>query len=119
MARYIIETNESKGIKKSLKKWGEMPICTEHLRGVIKIKNYRKYTWNEEVDVVFEGEIFVRVHCEKRTWYTTSIFKTHNISKVKLNRFLRRNCLFDVKTRMKYFGVEIGDYYNIKKIKWQ
>ena len=41
MARYIIENIETKGIKKSLKKWGEIPIHTDHLDGVIKIKNYK------------------------------------------------------------------------------
>jgi hypothetical protein len=42
MARYTVENNDSKAIKKSLKKWGEIPIHTDHLDGVIKIKNYRR-----------------------------------------------------------------------------
>ena len=119
MARYIIENIETKGIKKSLKKWGEIPIHTDYLDGVIKIKNYRRYTWNDEVDAVFEGKIYVRVMNENRTWHTTSILKKHTISKVKLNRFLRKSCLFEIKTRMNYFGVEIKYYDNIKKIKWE
>lgn len=119
MARYVIQDEVSTGIKKSLKKWGEIPINTEHLDGVIKINNYRKYTWAEEVDIIFEGKISVRVGIENRTWYDTSILKKYSISKVKLNRFIRKNSLFEVKTRMKYFGVEIKDYYNITKIKWE
>ena len=119
MARYIVENIETKGIKKSLKKWGEIPIHTDQIDGVIKIKNYRKYRWNEEVDVIFKGKIFVRVGIENRDWHTTEIFKKHSISMVKLNRFLRKSCLFDVKTRMNYFGVEIGSYHNIKQIKWE
>ena len=119
MARYIIENNDSKGIKKSLKKWGEIPICTDHIDGVIQIKNYRKYIRSDEVDVTFKGKIYVRVMNENRTWHTTSILKKYNISKVKLNRFLRKSCLFEVKTRMNYFGVEIKYYDNIKKIKWE
>jgi len=119
MARYIVKNNDSKAIKASLKKWGEIPIRTNYLDGVIKIKNYRKYTWNEEVDAVFEGKIYVRVMNENRTWYTNSILKKYNISKVKLNRFLRKSCLFEVQTRMNYFGVEIKYYENIKKIKWE
>ena len=118
MARYIIETIETKGIKKSLPKWGEMPISTEYLDGFIKIKNYRKYRFHEEVDVVFEGKVFVRINNENRKWYSSSILKTHRISIVKLNRFLRKSCLFDVKTRMNYFGINIKLYENIKKIKW-
>jgi hypothetical protein len=118
MARYIIQNDETKGIKKSLKKWGEIPICTEHLDGVIKVNNYRKYMWSEEVDAIFEGKIFVRIHSGNRAWHSTEILKKYSISKVKLNRFLRKSVLFEVKTRMKYFGVEVGDYNNIKTIKW-
>ena len=119
MARYVISDNDSKSIKKSLKKWGTIPISTEYLDGVIKIENYRKYIRSEEIDVFFEGKIFVKISYEKRMWHSSDILKTHNISKVKLNRFLRRNLLFDVKTRMKYFGVKIDDYMNVKKIKWE
>ena len=119
MGRYVIETEESKGIKKSLQKWGEVPISNEHLEGVIKIKNYRKYTWAEEVDVTFSGKIFVRVGIENRAWHTTKVLKKHKISNVKLNRFLRKSSLFTVKIRMNYFGVNINEYYHIKKIKWE
>ena len=78
MARYVIQNEVSTGIKKSLKKWGEIPINTEHLNGVIKINNYRKYTFSEEVDITFEGKISVRVGVENRTWYTTSILKKYS-----------------------------------------
>jgi hypothetical protein len=119
MARYVIQNKETTAIKKSLKKWGEVSISTDQIEGVIKIKNYRKYTWNDEVDVIFEGKLFVRMGIEKRQWRDSSILKTHRISMVKLNRLLRKCCLFEVQTRMKYFGVPIGEYYNIKSIKWQ
>lgn len=119
MARYVIQDEVSKGIKKSLKKWGEIPINTEYLDGVIKVTNYRKYTWAEEVDIIFEGKIFVRVSNENRKWHQSSILKTHSISKVKLNRFIRKSSLSNVKTRMNYFGVNLKDYYNITKIKWE
>ena len=119
MARYTIQTEETKGIKKSLEKWGQIPIHTDYLDGVIKIKNYRKYTWAEEVDVIFEGKVFVRIMTENKKWHSSSILKTHNISTVKLNRFLRKCSLIDIQRRMNYFGVNVGHYYNIKKIKWQ
>lgn len=119
MARYLIQSVESKAIKKSLKKWGEVPIHNEYMDGVLKIKNYRKYQSYEEVDVVFEGKIYVKIFREARSWRDPSILKTHRISMVKLNRFLRRSSLFEIQTRMKYFGVNIRDYYNIQKIKWE
>jgi hypothetical protein len=41
------------------------------------------------------------------------------VSKVKLNRFLRKNMLWEVKNRMNYFGVEIKDYGFINKVGWK
>ena len=114
----MIRTNITKGIKKSLGKWGEIPIRTDYAEGVIKITNYRKYMLWEEVDATFKGKIFVRIY-RGRDWHDSSVTKTHNISKVKLNRFLRKTILFDIQTRMNYFGVDIRDYYNIGKIKWE
>ncbi len=119
MGRYVITNEDSIAIKKSVKKWGELPIKTDYMDGIIKIENYRRYKLEQEVDVTFEGKIYVKVYREPRNWYSSSILETHNISKVKLNRFLRKNVLFEVQLRMNYFGADIRDYYNIKKIKWK
>jgi hypothetical protein len=119
MARYVIQSDVTKAIKKSLKKWGEVPISNDYLEGKIKITNYRNYTYYDEVDIVFEGKINVRLYRESRTWRDSSIMKTHRISIVKLNRLIRKQVLFEVGTRMKYFGVDIKNYFNIKKVKWQ
>jgi len=40
------------------------------------------------------------------------------VSKVKLNRFLRKSLLQEVRIRMNYFGVNIKEYQNLNKIKW-
>ena len=61
MSRYTIVNSETKSIKKLLPKLGEIPICDGNLDGVIKIKNYRKDTSRDEIDVVFEGKIFVKI----------------------------------------------------------
>ena len=118
MGRYLIQNDYTKGVKKSLKKWGEIPISTNYLDGTITITNFRMYGLYSEVDVTFTGKIYVRIGREKRDWHSTTILKTHNISKVKLNRFLRKSSLFEVQVRMNYFGVDLRDYYNIGKIKW-
>lgn len=119
MARYVIQDEVSTGIKKCIKKWGEIPINTQYLDGVVKINNYRKYTWGEEVDIVFEGKIFVKMGVENWKWHKSSLFKTHSISIVKLYKFLRKSCLFEIKTRMNLFGVNLKNYHDIKKIKWE
>lgn len=119
MSRYIIQNDETKAIKKSLKKWGEIPVSTEGLDGIIQITNFRKYQTYAEFDVIFKGKIFVRMGREKRAWHSNSILEKYNISKVKLNRFLRKASLFDIQCRMNYFDVSLPQYYNIGKIKWE
>jgi len=120
MATYLIQDKTSKAIKKSLIKWGEFPINNSSVRGTVIIKNYRQYQFRHEVDVEFKGEIFVRVSNENRTWYDSTIVTCgkHRISKVKLNRFLRKAVLQEVCIRMNYFGVNIKEYQNVNKIKW-
>lgn len=121
MSNYTINDVESNAVRKSLIKWGEIHICNQNINGVLKIKNYRKYQFRDEVDISFEGEIFVRIHNENRQWYNISTILNHkgyNISKVKLNRFLRRNSVKEIQIRMNYFGVNLGDYKNINKINW-
>jgi hypothetical protein len=120
MGRYLIQDTTSKAIKKSLKKWGEFPIDNSSVRGTVTIKNYRQYQFRNEVDIEFKGEIFVRVSNENRTWYDSKIMTCgrYKISKVKLNRFLRKAVLQEVRIRMNYFGVNIKEYQNVNKIKW-
>lgn len=120
MPRYTIEDTESKAIKKLLVKWGEFPIENQGLRGTIMIKNYRKYQYRNEVDIEFKGEIFVRIFNENRNWHDSKILtsKKVSISKVKLNRYIRKTSINDIRMRMRYFGVNIDDYRYVNKIKW-
>lgn len=119
MGRYVINDEFAVAVKKSLKKWGDIPVKNDYLDGVIKIKNYRKYTHIHEVDVSFVGKIYVKVYREPRAWHDVSVLTKYNISKIKLNRFLRRGMLTEIQIRMNYFGAEIRDYYNIQKVKWE
>jgi hypothetical protein len=121
MARYTIVTEESKRIKKALKKWGEIPISNDNLNGIIKIKNYRKYQFRDELDITFEGKVFVTIRSEGRGWHDSSILKHKgfSISIVRLNRFFRRAMIRDVQIRMNCFGVSMKDYYDIKKVSWE
>lgn len=117
MTRYVIQDTESVVIKKSLKKWGEFSVSTKNLNGVISIKNFRKYPYRNEVDVFFTGKIFARAGQENE-WLGADILTTKSISKIKLNRHLRKSCLAEVRIRMNYFGIEIKHYTDITKIKW-
>ena len=99
MPRYTIEDTESKAIKKLLVKWGEFPIENQGLRGTIMIKNYRKYQYRNEVDIEFKGEIFVKLNSEGRIWYGSDILTCdkYSISKIKLNRYLKKLVQKEVK----------------------
>jgi hypothetical protein len=118
MGRYLIQDTTSKAIKKSLKKWGEFSVDNNGLRGVITIKNYRKYQFRDEVDIEFKGEIFVRIGNENRSWHGSDILTKYRISKVKLNRFLRKSALKEVQMRMNYFGSNVKVYQDINKVTW-
>ena len=121
MATYVVKDTVSKAIKKSLIKWGEFPIDNGRLKGIVKIKNYRKYTFRSEVDIEFKGELFVKLTSEGSNWCGSDILtcSDYSISKVKLNRYIRKMALKEVGIRMNYFGININDYRNIKNIKWK
>jgi hypothetical protein len=119
MSRYVLNSENSKSIKSATKKFGKFDINNDKLKGTIHIVNYRKYSAYEEVDVVFSGEVYAKVNY-KNEWLTLDTIKKlgKRISKVKLNRFMRKACIFDVACRMKYFGGDIRYYNHIKKITW-
>lgn len=77
----------------------------------------------DEVDVIFEGSIYVNFN-RKKDWYSSSVMtdvfpNAGRVSKIKVNRFIRRNIFFDVKTYLKYFDIELPYYDLIKKIIWK
>ena len=120
MGRYLIQDTTSKAIKKSLLKWGELSINNSDIRGTITIKNHRKYQFRDEIDIEFKGEIFVRLDVVTREWYGSDIMlnKSYSISKIKLNRYIRKKIFREIQIRMNYFGIDMKDYRHIVKIKW-
>lgn len=118
MTRYVVQDTEWSAIKKALKKWGEISVYNKGLNGVISIKNFRKYHNRNEVDVVFTGKIFAKTG-QTNEWHGTEVFRLNTISKIKLNRFLRKSCLLEVRIRMNYFGIRIKNYTDIVKIDWK
>lgn len=120
MTRYCSNSPFIKGIKKSIKKWGTIEVYNNDLKGNIQITNirlYEKFRPSWEVDVVFKGQVFLRVNGDRK-FYGPSLQKKPRISKVKLNRIIRKLCEKHVNMRLKYFGGEITYYNQISKIKW-
>jgi len=106
--RYFIR-KFSKGIK----------VETQKIRGHFTITRYRKYSHYEEVDVVFNGQIFCKIGRTPAQWYGNEILSIYsNISKVRLNRLIRKSLFDDVRRRCRLFSADLWTYHDIKKIKW-
>lgn len=122
MSSYIIRSEASQAQKKLIKKFSfEVPISNEYLRGTFTIKNYRKYSFYEQVDVEFKGEINVFFQ-RKKDWYDSSIMKiplkNGKVSLIKVNRFIRKKLHRSLETHLSYFSVYIRNYSDIFKLKW-
>jgi len=120
MSRYMLNTPQSKSTKSAVKKFGTVVIKNDRLDGVVEIINYRGYTLYEEVDIQFKGKIKAKYNSMYSEWFDSSIMtnKALTVSKVKINRFIRKSTFFEVKCMMNYFGVNIKDYSYIKNLKW-
>ena len=119
---YLLRTQNTEALKKLVKKYGnKVPIQNQYVRGTFTVKNYRKYSFREEVDVEFNGEIHV-MWARKRDWYDSSIMGKKDgkfaPSKIKVNRFIRKNIINSVSTHLRYFCVDVRCYSDILKIKW-
>lgn len=117
MARYCLKTNQTRGIKKALKKWGQITIDDDNFKGVVTIKNVRKYAAWHEADIELKGMAAFR-YDRKKCLFASEIQKRQNVSKIKINRILRKYAFQYVSMRLKYFDVDLRDTYNIKKIIW-
>lgn len=120
---HMLRTPSSKATTKVLKKYGQkISISNHYLRGTFTIKNFRDYDHIVEVDVEFDGDIFVHYN-RKKDWYDSSVMTVTNsgsrVSKIKVNRFIKRNMFAEVKSYLMYFGVNLGYYDCIKKIIWK
>ena len=124
MSRYVITNQSVKNTKKALARFSkDIPISSEYLRGKFTIKTYRRYLMTEEVDVIFEGEIKVNFQ-RKRDWYPSEImersYKDWRVSKIKVNRFIRKQIFKYVKLHLNYFDIKhFHSYHLIKKITWK
>ena len=124
MPSYVINTEENLGKRKLVKKYGKkIPIQSQVIRGHYQITGYRKYKYHEEVDIIFEGEIYVFFD-GKRDWFDSSFlkYKTRRglgVSKIKVNRLLRKNLIKKITDFVKFFDIELKTYHEITKLKWK
>lgn len=114
--------DESKRINKLIKKFPAATVYpnNERLKGSFTITRFRKYGFIHEVDIEFNGEIFARTSIlDEHSWLKSDIINRKNVSKIKVNKMIKRHLLKDVRDYARYFGIDIQWITNIKKITWK
>ena len=118
MSRYCIKSDYVKAAKKTLQKLGKVRIVTKDLDGYFTIVGLRKYNHSVEVDVEFTGTATFMIN-RKREVCESSMLKRPRVSKVRVNRILRKYLAKDVQIRVNYFDMDFRFYNDIKKITWK
>ena len=105
-------------------------ISNDKIRGEVKIKKVRIYesegssflSKKYEVDFIFEGEIYAsNPESGKSEWIKSDIVNVPKVSKIKVNKFLRRRLEEKIMDIMELFSVKEVRYYGIiqlKKVIW-
>jgi len=119
MKRYVVKTSDAKTLRRVVKKYGTLNIKDDNLDGTIQITHYRQYDFEEQVDVTFVGKIHVR-YGGGLMWLdhqrVTQDMK--NISKLKLNRVLRKFFFPHLQSHLLFFGVRLNYSADVKTVKW-
>jgi hypothetical protein len=118
MSRYCLNTPEVKKTKKLLFKYNEFEVKTNRISGKVTIKNWRKYNYYNEIDIIFEGEIFVKMG-KKKVWINSSVLNLPNVSLILSNKLIRKYVWKDTKDFLNYFSISLKvGQFTIKKVKW-
>ena len=118
MARYVIQDEHWRSVKKCISKFGEINVSANFIEGKVSILNYRKYKGRAEVDILFTGK--VKIHYPmKSAFYDSSILNHPGVLKGRVNNILRAHLFREIKHRMSYFSVNLNYSGHIKKIKWE
>lgn len=124
MSRYVINDDMTKSVKKILKKHSkkQVSVNNEFMKGTFTVKTYRKYEFREEVDILFEGEIYAKYRRPlqplTREWFKSDILRDRGVSKIKVNKLIKKYLFDEVQTYLAYFGVRIRFIEEIKKVTW-
>lgn len=118
MSRYCLNTPEVKKTKRILSKYNQFEVKTNRISGKVTIKNWRKYNYYNEIDIIFEGEIFAKMD-KKQVWIDSSVLKLPNISLILCNKLIRKYVWKDSKNFLNYFSISLKvGQFQIKKVKW-
>jgi hypothetical protein len=121
MSKYVINDDDTKSIKKSIKKFSKQDIAhfNDRLKGSFRIKSYRNYHFRDEVDIEFIGELrAIKDINEGPKWFKSEIYGQKGVSKIKVSKLIKKLIFNEVKDHAAYFGINIRYVEDIKKIKW-
>ena len=119
MKGYVIKTPEAKALRRVVKKYGTLNIKDDNIEGTIQITHYRQYDYQEEVDVTFVGKIYVK-YGVSYVWFDHQLYTKDikRISKLKLNRVLRKFFINHLRSHLLIFSVQLNYAADIKTVKW-
>lgn len=116
---YSIRTPENLQLRSLVKKYiKNVPIYTNVLQGTFSITNIRFYSYTLEIEVVFTGTMYGRMGRTSNVWLTSEILKRERVSKIRVNKFIKKNLQNKIESRLALFGLEFRHYSYIKKLKW-
>lgn len=93
-------------------------VETSYIKGFVKLQNIRFYGGSYvEVEVSFEGEVKAR-YSRVTSWFGNELFGFDGVSKIKINRMIKKMIFNDLRRKLKFFDINLSDYSQIKKIKW-
>lgn len=114
-------SNEDKKVYKSLcKKYlQKIPLTNkEKVKGELKIKNIRFYPHCIKVHIVFNGVMYGRYN-RLVDWRDSSLLQKPNVSKIKVNRLLRRYTTPDIRENLLKLGIRTDFFsFEIYKVEW-
>ena len=109
--------SKDKLLRKFVKKYPSFSVSSNHIKGQVEVKSVRFYGKAGDivnVDIIFNGEIYVHYNNEPQQWIKKDIYK--NFIKKRLNRFIRHAVYYRLKTYLYYFNIKINSRSDIKKI---
>ena len=116
---YCIKTPEKKQLKSYIQKYvKDIPISSNVLQGSFSISNIRFYKYNIEVDVLFKGKMLGKMGKKPNSWLSSEILNQERVSKIRINRHIKKRLYDNVNSRLSIFGEGLFSYSYIKKIKW-
>lgn len=116
---YCIITPEKKQLKSYIKKYvKDIRVSSHLLQGSFSINNIRFYKYNIEVDIIFQGKMLGKMGIKPKEWLSSQILNHQRVSKIRINRCIKKRLYDSINTRLSIFGETLQGYYYIKKIKW-